>query len=48
MNRTIPNGAAILLAFIRRTEVGRDDRVHPWPRVSAMWMLGQRLARTTP
>lgn len=26
MNRTIPNGAAILLAFIRKTEVGRDDR----------------------
>lgn len=26
MNRTIPNGAAILLAFIRRTEVSRDDR----------------------
>ena len=26
MNRTIPNGAAILLAFIRHTEVGRDDR----------------------
>lgn len=26
MNRTIPRGAAILLAFIRKTEVGRDDR----------------------
>lgn len=26
MNRTIPDGAAILLAFVRRTEVGRDDR----------------------
>lgn len=26
MNRTIPHGAAILLAFIRKTEVGRDDR----------------------
>jgi len=26
MNRTIPNGGAILLAFVRRTEVGRDDR----------------------
>jgi len=26
MNRTIPNGAAILLAFVRRMEVGRDDR----------------------
>jgi len=26
MNRTIPNGARILLAFVRRTEVGRDDR----------------------
>ncbi|MCP8894308.1 hypothetical protein KYK29_05150 [Shinella daejeonensis] len=26
MNRTIPNGARILLAFIRKTEVGRDDR----------------------
>lgn len=37
MNRTIPNGAAILLAFIRRTEVGRDDRGRSWPRVSALW-----------
>src|SRR5690606_3073421 len=26
MNRTIPNGAALLLAFIRKTETGRDDR----------------------
>lgn len=26
MNRTIPNGAAILLAFVRKTEVSRDDR----------------------
>lgn len=26
MNRTIPRGAWILLAFIRKTEVGRDDR----------------------
>lgn len=26
MDRTIPNGATILLAFIRKTEVGRDDR----------------------
>lgn len=26
MDKTVPNGAAILLAFIRKTEVGRDDR----------------------
>ena len=26
MDRTVPKGAAILLAFIRKTEVGRDDR----------------------
>ncbi len=26
MNRVIPHGAALLLAFIRKIEVGRDDR----------------------
>jgi hypothetical protein len=26
MNRSIPNGAAILLAVVRRTEAGRDNR----------------------
>ncbi|MCL4218776.1 MAG: hypothetical protein KJ052_17470, partial [Candidatus Hydrogenedentes bacterium] len=26
MDRTVPAGAAILLDFVRRTEVGRDDR----------------------
>ena len=26
MDRTVPSGAAILLDFIRKTEVGRDDR----------------------
>ncbi|MGD9481519.1 hypothetical protein [Shinella sp. G-2] len=28
MNRTTPNGTAILLAFIRKTEVGRDDSAY--------------------
>ncbi len=27
MDRTVPSGAAILLDFIRKTEVGREDRV---------------------
>lgn len=26
MDRSIPPGAVILLAFVRTTEVGRDDR----------------------
>ncbi|MGZ2441013.1 hypothetical protein ACVI55_003449 [Sinorhizobium medicae] len=29
MDRTVPPGAAILLDFIRETEVGRSDRARP-------------------
>ncbi len=39
MDRTVPVGAALLLDFIRKTEVGREDRASY--DVIYLWLMGR-------